>query len=225
MGPQVRLLEVGAGTGRISIPLIQKGVDLIGCDLSRNMLSRLHEKFPPARLTQADAARLPFERDSFDCVMTVHVLHLIPAWREVLREIRRVLKPDATYLNVKTWAPAGASIREQVRLHWRDWLAGHGIDANLPGLKRNEELLRELGAMGAQVHEVEVVRYPLHFSLSEELDRLESRIYSASWDIPDAIFDRSMQEVRAWAEGEYGDLDRPREDLLRFAIDVARFDS
>jgi hypothetical protein len=32
-----------------------------------------------------------------------------------------------------------------------------------------------------------------------------------------------MKELRTWVEGEYGDLEGPREDEVRFAIDIARF--
>ena len=46
--------------------------------------------------------------------------------------------------------------------------------------------------MGAQLTEVEVLRYPLTFTLREELDRFGSRIYSDSWEIPNPVFDASI---------------------------------
>src|SRR5262245_36888607 len=113
--PEARVLDVGTGTGRISIPLLDRGVDLIGCDLSGKMLRRLQEKLPPARIVQSDASHLPFRTAHFDVVLTVHVLHLIPPWREALREFKRVLKPEGIYLNVKTWEAVGTSIRGQIR--------------------------------------------------------------------------------------------------------------
>ena len=93
LGANARLLEVGAGTGRISIPLLERGADLIGCDLSSQMLARFQEKFAPAPIVQADAVFLPFASNQFEAVMTVHVLHLIPVWREALHEFKRVLEP------------------------------------------------------------------------------------------------------------------------------------
>src|SRR5262245_26679816 len=33
-GPQARILDVGAGTGRVSIPLLQRGANLVGIDLA-----------------------------------------------------------------------------------------------------------------------------------------------------------------------------------------------
>lgn len=223
-GPRARLLDVGTGTGRISIPLLERGLDLIGCDLSSKMLGRLQEKFPGARIAQADASYLPFPSDHFEFVMTVHILHLIPSWREVLREISRVLQPGGAYLNVKTWGSTGTSSRERLRMFWRDWLGTQGFNAYNPGLQDQAEFVRELGSMGADVREVEVLRYPLTFTLREELERFAARIYSDSWDIPNPVFDASIEELRTWVENEYGDLDQPRQDEVRFAIDIARFE-
>ena len=224
-GPEARILEVGAGTGRISIPLLERGLDWIGCDLSSKMLMRLQEKFPAARIAQADASRLPFPSAYFDTVLTAHVLHLVPPWREAIREFQRVLKPEGVYLNLKTWATVGISIREKVRIHWRGWLQGQGINAFLPGVQSSEEFRQELESMGANVRAVEVLRYPLKFTLREELERFESRVYSDSWEIPDHIFDASLEQLRRWVQDEYGDLDQPREDEVRFSIDVARLKS
>jgi ubiquinone/menaquinone biosynthesis C-methylase UbiE len=223
IGPGARVLEVGAGTGRISIPLLQRGVDLIGCDLSSSMLRRLQNKFPAAPIARADASRLPFPTASFEVVMTVHVLHLVPSWREALREFRRLLKPGGAYLNVKTWASAGVSIREQMRLHWQAWLAARGVDARQPGVQNQAEFQQELRSLAKDVTELEVLRYPLVFTLQGELERFASRIASDTWEVPDDLFDASQDELRDWVRQEYADLDQPRQDELRFAIDVAHF--
>jgi ubiquinone/menaquinone biosynthesis C-methylase UbiE len=224
MGPRARVLDVGTGTGRISVPLLERGVDLVGCDLSSMMMRRLQEKIPSARLAQADASRLPFPADRFDAVLTVHVLHLISPWREALREFKRVLVPGGVHLNVRTWAAVGESVREQVRLFWRRCLAAQGVDAGSPGVRDHEEFLQEMKSLGARHTEVEVVRFSLPFTLREVLDRFASRIYSDSWDIPEAVHQASLKELRAWVDREYGDLDRPREDEVRFVIDAVRFD-
>src|SRR5512137_2791234 len=60
IAPHGKILDVGTGTGRISVPLLRLGADVIGVDLSLNMMAKLRQKYPAAPVTQADAARLPF---------------------------------------------------------------------------------------------------------------------------------------------------------------------
>jgi ubiquinone/menaquinone biosynthesis C-methylase UbiE len=225
IGSNAHLLEVGAGTGRISIPLLERGVDLIGCDLSTQMLARFQEKFSPAPIAQADAVFLPFASKQFTAVMTVHVLHLIPEWREALHEFKRVLVPGGIYLYVRTWAFAETSVAEQIRRFWRGWLAANSMEVVHPGTRNDADLFQELRSMGADITEVEAVRYPNIFNLREELERFESRLGSDTWDIPDALFESSLKELRAWMMHEYGDLDRRIEEEVRCIIYVARFAS
>ena len=223
IGPKARVLEVGSGTGRISIPLLERGVDLIGCDLSSQMLKRFQEKFPSGRIARADASLLPFPTAQFDVVLTVHVMHLIPSWRETLREFRRVLVPGGLYLNVSTWAPVGTSVSQRIREFWRGWMSANGVDAGHVGARTQAELLQELHSLNTTLTEVEVVRFTDSFNLREELDRFSSRVYSETWDIPDAIFNASMNELRAWVTREFGSLDQDIEDHVRFVMNVARF--
>jgi ubiquinone/menaquinone biosynthesis C-methylase UbiE len=142
-GPEALVLDVGTGTGRISIPMLKRGARLVGCDLSMKMLLRLQEKFSSARLAQADAADLPFPANYFDALLTVHVMHLVGPWREALREFRRVLKPGGAYLNIRTYEPAGTSPREQIRDFWRNWVSARGIDVRHPGAQNRTELLQK----------------------------------------------------------------------------------
>lgn len=222
-GQGSRLLEVGCGTGRISIPLLERGVDLVGCDLSTPMLNRFREKYPAPRIAQANAAQLPFPSGHFDAVLTVHVLHLIPAWREVLREIKRVLLPGGVYLNARTWDTVGVSVADKTRKFWRNWMKDHGVDAGHPGVQKDDEMHRELRELGAEITEVVPARFTDSINLREELDRFASRIYSETWEIPDDIFDASIKELRRFAEQEYGDLDQEIAGEVRFVIHVARF--
>ena len=62
-------------------------------------------------------------------------------------------------------------------------------------------------------------------SFSKDGRRLafRSRVSSETWLVPDEIFAESVEELRLWVEGEYGDLDQPREDQVKFSIDVAQF--
>jgi SAM-dependent methyltransferase len=216
---------VGTGTGRISIPLLERGADLIGCDLSRRMLSRQHEKYPNARLAQTDAANLPFPANQFEAVIGVHIMHLIGPWKEALREFKRALKPGGVFLNVGTNEPVGKSIRGSIRRHWRGWLKSQGIEAGHPGVVSEVELQEELRSLGARIEEAEVVRFQHVFTLRSQLERYEARVGSATWSVPEALFQASLVDLRDWIIGEYGDLDQEIEETVRFVFDAAYFDS
>jgi SAM-dependent methyltransferase len=55
-----RLLDVGCGTGRAFEPMLRRGWDIQGCDLSREMLAQARRKFGDAvSLDEADARDLP----------------------------------------------------------------------------------------------------------------------------------------------------------------------
>jgi SAM-dependent methyltransferase len=101
-------LELGCGTGRLSIPLLDSGVDLYGLEYSEPMLERLQRKLDSARqqrFIQWDSRVCPYPiRDnSVDTVIvpfsTFAVLHNGPAPildNRILHEIHRVLVPHGT---------------------------------------------------------------------------------------------------------------------------------
>lgn len=88
-----RLLEVGIGTGRIARPLIQRGFDIVGVDLSRGMLSKARQKGIES-LVIGDANNLPFEDKSFDAVTIAHVLHLLQNPAETFGKLSRVARKE-----------------------------------------------------------------------------------------------------------------------------------
>lgn len=67
-----KILDIGCGTGRHAIELTKRGYQVIGVDLSENMLKKAREKASNAGFEidfrQADARNLPF-KDEFDLVI------------------------------------------------------------------------------------------------------------------------------------------------------------
>jgi demethylmenaquinone methyltransferase / 2-methoxy-6-polyprenyl-1,4-benzoquinol methylase len=95
-----RLLDVPAGTGRLSHALARDGVTVVGADISANMLQVASSKEDPAstgsvHFILASGAQLPCADDTFDAVVSFKFFHLIPNERKraFIREMTRVLKP------------------------------------------------------------------------------------------------------------------------------------
>ncbi len=95
------ILDVGCGTGVMSLLALQKGAAKVVCgDISNYMLERARDKadqqgYGVDRIDfrQLDAESLPFEDASFDAVMTGMTLGLLPDQDKAIREMVRVLRP------------------------------------------------------------------------------------------------------------------------------------
>jgi len=95
------VLEVGVGTG-LSLPLLNGNVEVTGIDFSTDMLKKAKKRVTELALTkvralqQMDARSLAFPDNSFDTVMALHVLSVVPEPERVMAEIARVCKPGGT---------------------------------------------------------------------------------------------------------------------------------
>lgn len=94
--PGDRVLEVGTGTG-IGTRLYPRRCRVTAIDLSSSMLKRARKRvaregLSHVRLLEADAARLTFADEAFDCVYAPYVMSVVPDPVQVLREMRRVCR-------------------------------------------------------------------------------------------------------------------------------------
>jgi len=83
------ILEIGVGTGRIAIPLIKDGYDVIGADISRRMMEKARAK-GMRNLFLTEGSRVPFREMSFDATFMAHVFHLLDNPISVMTEAARV---------------------------------------------------------------------------------------------------------------------------------------
>lgn len=93
------VLDVGGGTGRVAMPLMNNGHEVVVADISLQMLAQARKKSkesgqdPPLQLVQADAEFLPFhDRAGFDLVICLGDVLSYCNTDAALREIVRVLK-------------------------------------------------------------------------------------------------------------------------------------
>ncbi|MGH6853981.1 MAG: class I SAM-dependent methyltransferase [Aestuariivirga sp.] len=98
-----KLLEVGVGTG-LSLPHYKAQLKVTGIDLSPHMLQRARERVAKAAcrnvdaLLEMDATQLGFADQSFDVVVALYVMTVVPDPVAVMHELARVTKPGGTVL-------------------------------------------------------------------------------------------------------------------------------
>ncbi|MDF5732494.1 MAG: class I SAM-dependent methyltransferase [Rhizonema sp. PD38] len=226
--PDTKFFETGIGTGRIALPIIQKGYSYTGVDISEKMLNELYYKIQESNhqvtLEKADVTALPFADKSFDVAITVHVFHLVSAWKKALAEVQRVLKPGGLYLYSHGRVNASTTVTQaqlDFEQHWRDILASYGYKVNRFGATQ-EEVLAALREEGATLETVIPAKWRVDLTVGELLKRYENRIYSASWYIPEEIFPSAIQDLQEWSKQHFGSLDYDLSHEDQFKLTVVR---
>ena len=126
------VLELGCGTGRISLPLGRAGVQLVGIDRSAPMLGRARQRVKRAklgdrvRLVRGDVRYLPFvARGPFALVIAPYgLLQSLLRERdlaETLRAVHAALEPGGTFgLELVADLPSWKEYRKRISLTgWR----------------------------------------------------------------------------------------------------------
>ncbi len=99
------VLEVGVGTG-LSLPAYGAHLSVTGIDLSPDMLDKARARVAREKLAnidglyEMDASALAFPDDSFDTVVAMYVLTVVPDAEKVMRELERVCAPGGEVILV-----------------------------------------------------------------------------------------------------------------------------
>jgi SAM-dependent methyltransferase len=111
--PDVLVLDVATGTGRLPVALLSDPRfygRVIGLDISRGMLGKARERLAPfggrSVLLHQKAAPLPFPDETFEVVSCLETVELLADRAGHFREFLRVMKPGGTLLitrNTGVW--------------------------------------------------------------------------------------------------------------------------
>lgn len=143
-GTPTRILDLCCGTGDFAVTLARLAgyePEIIGVDYSQPMLAVAGRKLKSITrknisFIHADAAKLPFEDNHFDCVGISFAFRNLtyknPMRSNYMKEIFRVLKPGGRFVIVESSQPSHAFIRFCDHLYLRIWVftAGYLLSGN-----------------------------------------------------------------------------------------------
>jgi len=127
-----RVLEVGPGTARFTVPLLRKGNRMTLLDLSAGMLAVAQQNITAAGLdenvadwVEGSVYELPFDDDSFDHAISLNVFNHLERPGEALKQLARVIRPGATllfnYANLQSYYwPAARRINQRKKAVGQD---------------------------------------------------------------------------------------------------------
>lgn len=223
---QTTFLEPGIGTGRTALPIIRRGYAYTGIDISMPMLDELRRKLEgvPNNLTllQADVSSLPFSSSSFDVVLTLHVLQVVPDWLKALSEIRRVLKPGGLYLYCNNvWTTHQMEFDRQ----WRAILSQHqsGFEMKMTKSWQGDLVaMQTLKEQKATLETITAAQWLVEQTVGDLLKIYQMRSHGSCWEVPDDVFFQAMQDFTTWCLQHYGSEDVVLSSDATFDITVVK---
>lgn len=161
-------LDVCCGTGDWSIALANeatKSGKVVGLDFSQNMLSVGEKKKQELQLDQLEfihgnAMNMPFPDNSFDYVTIGFGLRNVPNYKQVLKEMKRIVKPGGKVVCLETSQPTMIGFRQMYYFYFRfimpfigrlfaksydeyAWL--HESAKDFPGKKELKKMFKDVG--------------------------------------------------------------------------------
>ncbi|MBE0447612.1 MAG: methyltransferase domain-containing protein [Actinobacteria bacterium] len=123
-GQPLKILDIGCGTGNYTIELARRGHQVIGIDSSPTMISIAERKnfnqtskYPPKILPYDLNQSLPFRSESFDAIISVHVLYILPDHERFLVELRRIARKPSIVVVVNSSTPL--TLKGAIAAQWR----------------------------------------------------------------------------------------------------------
>jgi len=217
-----RLLDLGAGTGRIGEPFVAAGDDYVAIDLSFGMLREFARRgrhdLPFPRLAQADGRRLPFPDAAFDAVLLIQVFGGMPGWRNVITEARRVLRPRGALVTGRSVAPADG-IDAQMKRHLGAILVDMGVDAGATNVR--DDVHRFLQSQAQIGSSIVAGSWNAERTARAFLDRHAGGARFSL--LPEPIKTEAMRRLAAWAATTYGSLDTIFSEPHAFELKIFKF--
>jgi ubiquinone/menaquinone biosynthesis C-methylase UbiE len=216
---RARVLDIGAGTGRIGQAFIVAGDLYVGVDTSLAMLREFHVAPESGLLAQADGRQLPFSNSAFDLVLLMQVLSGISDWQSILNEARRVLRPGGNIAVGHTVSPESgidaqlkrklAAILEEMQVAW-----------HRPQESRRQALAWLESSAKRHVHSL-AASWSVNTTAGEFLRRRSTGARFAA--LPIKVQEQALEKLRDWAETTFGSVDAGFLEQRTFELNIFTF--
>ena len=96
-----KILDLGCGAAPVTYEMLKRGYDIVGADYSFDMLSNAQRRLKAGGISRlplvnSNGETLPFADAHFDCVVCLGVISYVEGYENIIKDIRRVLKPGGT---------------------------------------------------------------------------------------------------------------------------------
>jgi ubiquinone/menaquinone biosynthesis C-methylase UbiE len=219
-----RLLDIGAGTGRLGRSFVQAGDDYVAADLSLGMLREFMRKAHDGHcgtplLVQANGEHLPFRDGSFDAVMLVQIFGGMRGWRRLVGEARRVLRQSGVML-MGRWLIPPDGIDEQMKQRVQALFAEMSLSLELQSTRRNVQ--RWLEAAAAQSTRIIAATWRVSRTPRDFLERRSGGAQFST--LPAAVKTEVLEKLSAWAAKSFGSLDAVFTEQHEFELRAFKFE-
>jgi len=101
---QSEVMEFGCGTGSTALLHAPWVKSLLAIDYSSKMIDIANEKkrregITNVRFEVGDIDSMELEPEQFDAILGLNILHLLPAWEQVLEKVYALLKPGGHFIS------------------------------------------------------------------------------------------------------------------------------
>ncbi len=228
LAPGETLLEVGAGTGALSMPLTRRPIRYVGFDRSPAMLAvfrrRLEAAGLRAELHVADGnGRWPAPDGSVSVIFGARALHHL-AVAHVVAEARRVARPEGARLAAGRVRRPKDAVPAVMRRELRRRLRRHGYEGAHHEAHTEAVFARLERAGGRRGPSRTAARWTARRSPADALTAWAQKAGLAGLELPPDVKARLLDELRAWAVARFGDPDEPRTHEEFFEIETIFFD-
>ncbi|HKG97243.1 MAG TPA: methyltransferase domain-containing protein [Pyrinomonadaceae bacterium] len=215
------IVEIGPGTGQIA-QWLQQTSAYIGFDLSNGMLResqrRLSHNAANRSLIQADAnASWPLTSRSARVMFSSRALHLLNQ-EHVASEVFRIASEDGASLILGRVKRDRDSVRARMAKEMIERLHQHGFEGRR-GERENQKLIESCCRRGAEdLGVTDIAQWRVSTSPRQSVESWRCLSGLGGVKVPAQTRDEILNEMEAWAEKEFGGLDREIESEEKYVL-------